>query len=255
MLRISFARIRTRCSLRRFSAAAVEADEQLAGTVAPHSLYIVLCTSDSPRTLPSRIQSPIRLDLQRMLLQHGGIVNFMHTTDARALALSAQLTSPPIRNTAAQVDNSDDLPADDMMSPLRRFQPGEYDGPVHLYVCTHAERDCRCGTQGVALVDALRDELRRRRKVTKSGLWHRVVVGELAHVGGHKYAANLLVFPHGDWLGRLHADQASELLDIIAKSPFTNMEGETRAPLWPEHWRGRMGLTPAEQRNLFEKHR
>ena len=45
--------------------------------------------------------------------------------------------------------------------PLRNFDlnDAEYDGPIHLFVCTHAARDCRCGETGAAFADKLLDEV------------------------------------------------------------------------------------------------
>jgi len=45
---------------------------------------------------------------------------------------------------------------------------------VHLYVCTHGVRDCRCGDTGGAVGRAIRDELRRRREADPSDLSTRV---------------------------------------------------------------------------------
>ncbi len=88
------------------------------------------------------------------------------------------------------------------------------DDVLDLYVCTHGERDCRCKEHGCAVYDALRVEVRRR------GLEESVRVAGVGHVGGHKYvscclflpfcamlsgdhvnryAANLLVYPYGEW--------------------------------------------------------
>lgn len=75
------------------------------------------------------------------------------------------------------------------------------DDDVQLYVCTHGERDCRCGEWGGEVADELNAELRRRREKDPEGVWGKFSIGEVGHVGGHKHAANLLVFPHGDWYG------------------------------------------------------
>lgn len=68
---------------------------------------------------------------------------------------------------------------------------------IHLYVCTHGSRDCRCGKIGSTLVAALKAEVAKRQDraamIASSGesdaisdIWSRVRIGELAHVGGHK---------------------------------------------------------------------
>ena len=50
-----------------------------------------------------------------------------------------------------------------------------------IYVCTHGSRDCRCSDRGWPLVKALRKEIQRQ------GLEGQFKVGEIAHVGGHKW--------------------------------------------------------------------
>ena len=64
---------------------------------------------------------------------------------------------------------------------------------AHVFVCTHASRDARCGVCGPALVDAFRAAV-----AADSELRGRVEVRGCSHVGGHKYAGNVLVFaPRG----------------------------------------------------------
>ena len=53
-------------------------------------------------------------------------------------------------------------------------------GRHEILVCTHGARDCRCADRGGPLVTALRKEIERQ------GIGERVMVGEVAHVGGHK---------------------------------------------------------------------
>ncbi|KAF9021334.1 hypothetical protein BDZ89DRAFT_245028 [Hymenopellis radicata] len=64
------------------------------------------------------------------------------------------------------------------------------DTDVYLYVCTHGARDCRCGTTGVETARALREEI-----AAHGAAASRLKVAEVAHVGGHVYAANVLIYP------------------------------------------------------------
>lgn len=89
------------------------------------------------------------------------------------------------------------------------------DKRVDVYVCTHGSRDCRCGDTGGAVANALRAELKRRgphaanrvhvgevRTIclpTLTEAYYSVFRPKLAHVGGHAWAANLLVYPQGEW--------------------------------------------------------
>lgn len=61
-----------------------------------------------------------------------------------------------------------------------------------LLVCTHGARDCRCGDTGGALIRALRAELKARQASgDPDGLWNKIKLGEVAHVGGHKCVTSL----------------------------------------------------------------
>jgi hypothetical protein len=73
----------------------------------------------------------------------------------------------------------------------------------HLLVCTHGSRDCRCGDLGGSVVRALREARDARVNSAPNDdvrqAWNRIRITEVAHVGGHKYAANVLIYPQGDW--------------------------------------------------------
>ena len=56
-------------------------------------------------------------------------------------------------------------------------------GP-YFYICTHMNRDCRCGVRGGQLVSDLRKELEIRGMLLDHQGKPRVA--EVGHVGGHK---------------------------------------------------------------------
>ncbi|GLE01073.1 hypothetical protein PINS_up009886 [Pythium insidiosum] len=105
------------------------------------------------------------------------------------------------------------------------------DEGVHILVCAHDQRDFRCGCNGPKLLEWLRDE----------GQAQSVPVHlySSSHFGGHRYAANCITYPGGDWFGLLNArEDAAELLGAIK-------EGE---PLrLHDRWRGRVALTKEQQ--------
>ncbi|KAI0324073.1 hypothetical protein GY45DRAFT_1331926 [Cubamyces sp. BRFM 1775] len=130
------------------------------------------------------------------------------------------------------------------------------DRRLHLYVCTHGSRDCRCGEGGGAVARALRRELDKRGLGEKD-----VVLGEVAHVGGHKYAANVLAYPYGDWFGMLQDFDVPHVLDEIL-AQHARVQGAFDAsrawpsphklpPPCPPFWRGRMGLEKDQQLALI----
>jgi hypothetical protein len=71
--------------------------------------------------------------------------------------------------------------------------------PLFL-VCTHGKRDKCCALYGLPVYN---------RAVEHAG----GIVWQSSHVGGHRFAANLVCFPHGIYYGRLQPDQVPNLLE------------------------------------------
>ncbi|EJD07803.1 uncharacterized protein FOMMEDRAFT_25078 [Fomitiporia mediterranea MF3/22] len=334
-----------------------DSSQSVVGTVPYHTAYTLLRHPYQPSTYPAKLDnsfSPLGRRLMVQGTQKGEIVNFywededprVQSGDSPAsgnknrfpyitFAASASEGSPsksseegdflgrrpyyPIGVTIEQGNVSHDdseIHKDSTTTP--QFPPNE----AFLFVCTHAARDCRCGDQGNAFVDALREELNKRQHSTNLGkdeldkdqsefvrgleavceefigegdaqgekkaremldaVWSRIRIGEVGHVGGHKYAANLLAFPFGDWLGNLTPAHAPLVLDAIASRllllqmlesrKFDNRAGQSGSDvngdgkvnvvealsvpliLDPTIWRGRMGLSKDEQTMLFERY-
>jgi (2Fe-2S) ferredoxin len=98
----------------------------------------------------------------------------------------------------------------------------------HIFVCVHAERDARCGACGPSLVEAFMVELEAR------GLTGQVAVRCTSHVGGHRFAGNVLIYPGGDWYGYVTPNDIPRIID------WHILKGKIVTDLW----RGRMGLSP-----------
>ena len=92
------------------------------------------------------------------------------------------------------------------------FEPVE--GPLFL-VCTHGRRDVCCAERGRPLAQALAAAF-------PEPTW------ESSHVGGDRFAGNVVAFPHGLYLGRVRPDEAARVARTYA---------DGRVPL--EHLRGR----------------
>lgn len=74
-----------------------------------------------------------------------------------------------------------------------------------VLVCVHGKRDDRCGRCGPPLLSAL------RRACERAGLAELRVIGS-SHVGGHKYAGNVIVYPEGTWYGYVRPDDAPRIV-------------------------------------------
>ena len=100
------------------------------------------------------------------------------------------------------------------------------DEPV-LLVCTHGKRDVCCARRGRPVAQALEEELPGR-------------VWESTHVGGDRFAANVVTLPHGTYHGGVTADMAS----LLATAALDRQ-------VVPGHLRGTAGLPAAAQAAEF----
>lgn len=123
-------------------------------------------------------------------------------------------------------------------------KPEKLEG-AHVFVCAHASRDMRCGVCGPALIEKFKDEISVR------GFDEKVFVRACSHVGGHKYAGNVIIYsPNasgevtGHWYGYVTPDDVATLLD----------EHIGKCTIIEKLWRGQMGLIEAEQKEA-QQHR
>ncbi len=98
--------------------------------------------------------------------------------------------------------------------------------PLYL-VCAHGRRDVCCARFGAPLARAL-------------GLAHPAQTWETTHVGGHRYAANLVILPHGLYYGPVDEAGAAEAIAAYQ-----------RGEIAPSRYRGRAGESRAEQQERY----
>ncbi|KAK4347745.1 hypothetical protein RND71_034084 [Anisodus tanguticus] len=103
----------------------------------------------------------------------------------------------------------------------------------YVFVCSHNNRDRRCGVCGPILIEEF------GKAIGSRDLKNEVHVTACSHVGGHKYAGNLIIFSAdkegkiaGHWYGYVTPDDVPILLDEHIR------EGKVIERLW----RGQMGL-------------
>ena len=89
-----------------------------------------------------------------------------------------------------------------------------------LLVCTHGRHDQCCAVRGRPLAGAL-SELR------PEAVW------ECTHIGGDRFAPNVLVLPHGLYLGQVPAAAALDLLTRLdsGQAPLEHVRGRSSLPM------------------------
>jgi hypothetical protein len=83
-------------------------------------------------------------------------------------------------------------------------------------VCTHGAHDACCAIAGRPVAAAL-------------AISHPELTWEISHIGGDRFAANVLVLPGGHYLGRVPPQRAAEMLDMV-------LDGQRPSP----YYRGRI---------------
>ena len=178
----------------------------LRGTVQPHNALILLHSKYPPLIFPERGPvSDVLKQLQIKAAGWGGVVNWMwdqswgaseqkganpewESYSATIFSRYGQLDLPWV-----ELDNVNEVgeairqfACDVPENQNKELEKREHDSDevVHLLVCTHMNRDCRCGERGGALVQALKEEVERARDANRIKV--KVNIGQLGHVGGHQ---------------------------------------------------------------------
>ncbi|KAL7009310.1 hypothetical protein EMMF5_000940 [Cystobasidiomycetes sp. EMM_F5] len=124
---------------------------------------------------------------------------------------------------------------------------------LDIFVCTHRQRDCRCGDVGSAFYSALIRELRKRQLGNEATEFDQgsgpIRVHRTTHIGGHRFAATCFTSA-GDWYGLLASTDAKVFVDHLAKQ---GAAGSSDRDIWWAKWRGRTGFTSSAQLALAEK--
>ena len=176
-----------------------------------------------------RLPPVVRTELARRANQHRVRIVLLRRTGRTApeqpLACFAATTGPSgAWLGGARLDMAEDV-LDIDLGDLRAgahhgFAP--VDHPL-LCVCTHGSHDPCCAERGRPVAAALATRF-------PAETW------EVSHIGGDRFAGNVVCFPDGDYLGRLDAATAVPVLEAYEA-------GEYVLP----HLRGRAGFAPIVQ--------
>uniref|UniRef100_A0A1J3HZ76 Altered inheritance of mitochondria protein 32 n=1 Tax=Noccaea caerulescens TaxID=107243 RepID=A0A1J3HZ76_NOCCA len=211
----------------------------LAGSVGPYGRHVFLCYKSHetwiPRVeaegLPQRFAKAFndhRADLAktRLTVCGGG------ESDGDVLIFPEMIRYKAIKDTDV------DAFVEDVLINGKPWTSGiqeELSGSF-VFVCAHGSRDKRCGVCGPALMDKFEKEIGSR------GLADKIFVLPCSHIGGHKYAGNLIVFSpdsagniSGHWYGYVTPDDVPAMLDQhIAKGEIIQNLSRGQMKLRPE---------------------
>ncbi|MDR6970963.1 sucrase ferredoxin [Leifsonia shinshuensis] len=115
-----------------------------------------------------------------------------------------------------------DDPAELLTLPLDGSAGEPSDAPIYA-VCTHARHDQCCAVRGRPVVEAL-------------AATHPELTWECSHLGGDRFAATMIAFPHGLLYGR-----------VLAEDVETVVERHAEGRVVPGLLRGRTALTTVAQ--------
>jgi hypothetical protein len=172
----------------------------LHGTTPAYSAHLIVHSSMPSSEWPQHVES---LPLMQAISKSKSLQ--AHNI---GISLSTPLGKEPARTTATLYDSIGSLPfplelslqtieALEEFCATRTSASRPTNSPLDLYTCTHAARDCRCGTIGGAVHKRL---LADRTKWTSL---RDIRVAEISHVGKHIFAGNVLAYPKGDWYGAI----------------------------------------------------
>ncbi len=183
---------------------------ELPGAWGPRGLWDTGVDHELSRTLLRRAAAA---DARLLLIRRPG------RTDPRAQRRWYVVDSRPGLE-AMQTGGFDKV--DDLLDlPLDGSAGQQVQGPVYL-VCTHARHDPCCAIRGRPVAAAL--------AAVRSAVW------ECSHVGGDRFAANVLAMPQGLYYGHV---RPAEVARLVA----THESGR----LLTECYRGRSSLSAPEQ--------
>ncbi|XP_071710617.1 altered inheritance of mitochondria protein 32-like [Rutidosis leptorrhynchoides] len=222
--------------------------EKLSGTVNPYERHVFLCYKthlDWPARVESSVSDPLPKRLAGAIKDRKNdfavktMLTIFEGGDVTGLSDGDVLIFPDMIKYRGLEESNIDSFVEDVIVNGKPWSSGTVETVTgsHVFVCAHNSRDKRCGVCGPPLIKKFNEEIAVRE------LKDQVFVSPCSHVGGHKYAGNLIIYSAvqdekvtGHWYGYVTPDDVPELLDQHIK------KGEVIERIW----RGQMGVPPVE---------
>lgn len=225
--------------------------EKLSGSVNPYERHVFLCykthedwparveSSDSD-LLPKRLAGAIKERKNDIAVKT--LLTICEGGDATGLSDGDVLIFPDMIKYSGLEESNINTFVEEVLVNGKPWTSGPQEAVTvtgsYVFVCAHNSRDKRCGVCGPALIEKFNEEIEVRT------LKDQVIVSPCSHVGGHKYAGNLIIYSSvedgkvsGHWYGYVTPGDVAELLDLHIK------KGEIIERIW----RGEMGVPPVEK--------
>ncbi|KAK3021557.1 hypothetical protein RJ639_046505 [Escallonia herrerae] len=222
----------------------------IVGTVDYYERHVFLCYKN-PQVWPPRIEAAEFDRLPRLLsaalaARKGGMRRQTRLTiceghDGTETSNGDVLIFPDMIRYRRLTHFDVDTFVDEVLVKDGEWLPGTPEAlrGVYIFVCAHGTRDRRCGVCGPAVITRFKEE------IESHGLQGKVSVRSCSHIGGHKYAGNVIIFGshskgevNGHWYGYVMPDDVPFLIEQHIE------KGEVVDFLW----RGQMGLSEEDQR-------
>ncbi|XP_038983867.1 uncharacterized protein LOC103702385 [Phoenix dactylifera] len=225
--------------------------EALAGTVQIYDRHVFLCYK-SPNVWPSHVEAAESDRLPRLLfaalkarkedMKKRTRMTICEGEDGTDSSNGDVLIFPDMIRYRKLTHFDVDTFVEEVLVKDNEWLPGAAEPLTgsFVFICAHQSRDRRCGVCGPALVKKFKEE------ITLYGLQRQVSVRPCSHVGGHKYAGNVIIFsPNingeltGHWYGYVSPDDVPTLLEQHIR----------KGKIVDHLWRGQMGLSEEDQKN------
>ncbi len=200
--------------------------DPMAGTAAPAAGYLLL---EQPggwgrqALTSSRLAPAVGAAVSRRAIRQGLRVLLIRRPGRQSVPQRrawAVVSSRPGRELTWWGDVGAD---DELLSLPLDGSAGTSSGAPFYLVCTHGRHDTCCAVEGRPVADALA-------RLRPGAVW------ECSHVGGDRFAANVVAMPHGLYYGRVEPSRAE---DLVA--------AHERGEVLPDLLRGRSTQAPAAQ--------
>jgi len=218
-------------------------DEPLVASVEPYDRHFFIYTGTESTKWPSDISNfsgfiqeffKAFREIKKQIRQHIKITG-MAGGPANGVATDILVFPEKIRYVSVTSSDIPEIISDMKNNTISKKLKTDTLMGKYVFVCSHQARDNRCGYCGPLLAKQFKEEME------KKNLSDVVKVEEISHVGGHKYAGNVLIFPGGDWYGYVTPRDVENIIsDVILGNKIIL-----------DKWRGRMGMSEEDMKNEY----